>query len=152
MSPAELLQQLIRFDTTNPQGNEEVCVEFIRSQLAEAGIESELYAKVPDRPNLVARIEGGDKPPLLLQGHVDVVTTSGQDWARPPFSGELVDGYVWGRGAVDMTGPVAGSPSRSRVIGSSQSPRHPQTAVVESSQESERDSSSVPPSSARLTS
>src|SRR5262249_11016776 len=104
---AELLQQLIRFDTTNPPGNEAECVEFIRSQLSDAGIESELYAKVPDRPNLVARIEGGDKPPLLLQGHVDVVTTSGQSWARPPFAGELVDGYVWGRGAVDMKGPVA---------------------------------------------
>src|SRR5262249_20781027 len=107
LSPAELLQRLIRFDTTNPPGNEAECMEFIRSQLAEAGIESELYAKDPDRPNLVARIEGGDKPPLLLQGHVDVVTTSGQDWSRPPFGGELVDGYVWGRGAVDMKGPVA---------------------------------------------
>jgi acetylornithine deacetylase/succinyl-diaminopimelate desuccinylase-like protein len=62
---------------------------------------------VQDRPNLVARIEGGDKPPLLLQGHVDVVTTAGQEWARPPFDGELVDGFVWGRGAVDMKGPVA---------------------------------------------
>jgi acetylornithine deacetylase/succinyl-diaminopimelate desuccinylase-like protein len=62
---------------------------------------------VEDRPNLVARIEGGDKPPLLLQGHVDVVTTAGQEWARPPFDGELVDGFVWGRGAVDMKGPVA---------------------------------------------
>ena len=107
MTPAELLQRLIRFDTTNPPGNEAECMEFLRSLLADAGIESELYAKVPDRPNLVARIEGGDKPPLLLQGHVDVVTTSGQNWSRPPFGGELVDGYVWGRGAVDMKGPVA---------------------------------------------
>jgi len=107
LSPAELLQRLIRFDTTNPPGNEAECVEFVRDLLTGAGIESELYAKVPGRPNLVARIEGGDKPPLLLQGHVDVVTTSGQEWARPPFAGDLVDGYVWGRGAVDMKGPVA---------------------------------------------
>ena len=107
MTPAELLQQLIRFDTTNPPGNEEGSVEFVRGLLAEAGIDTEVYAKVPGRPNLVARLEGGDKAPLLLQGHVDVVTTSGQDWARPPFGGELVDGYVWGRGAVDMKGPVA---------------------------------------------
>ena len=107
MSPTELLQRLIRFDTTNPPGNEAECIAFLRSLLDEAGAESEVYAKVPDRPNLVARIEGGDKPPLLLQGHVDVVTTSGQQWARPPFGGELVDGYVWGRGAVDMKGPVA---------------------------------------------
>jgi acetylornithine deacetylase/succinyl-diaminopimelate desuccinylase-like protein len=107
LSPAELLQQLIRFDTTNPPGNEAECIEFVRDLLADAGIESELYAKVPERPNLVARIEGGDRPPLLLQGHVDVVTTAGQRWTRPPFSGALVDGYVWGRGAVDMKGPVA---------------------------------------------
>ena len=49
----------------------------------------------------------GDSPPLLLQGHVDVVTTSGQDWQRPPFGGELVDGEIWGRGAIDMKGAVA---------------------------------------------
>jgi acetylornithine deacetylase/succinyl-diaminopimelate desuccinylase-like protein len=107
LSPAELLQQLIRFDTTNPPGNEAGCIEFVRNLLADAGIESELYEKVPERPNLIARIEGGDRPPLLLQGHVDVVTTVGQRWTRPAFSGALVDGYVWGRGAVDMKGPVA---------------------------------------------
>jgi acetylornithine deacetylase/succinyl-diaminopimelate desuccinylase-like protein len=107
LSPTELLQQLIRFDTTNPPGNEAECIAFVRGLLDDAGISSELYEKVPDRPNLVARIEGGARPPLLLQGHVDVVTTAGQSWARSPFGGELVDGYVWGRGAVDMKGPVA---------------------------------------------
>jgi acetylornithine deacetylase/succinyl-diaminopimelate desuccinylase-like protein len=107
LSPAELLQQLIRFDTTNPPGNEAGCIEFVRNLLADAGIESELYARVPERPNLIARIEGGDRSPLLLQGHVDVVTTVGQRWTHPAFSGALVDGYVWGRGAVDMKGPVA---------------------------------------------
>jgi acetylornithine deacetylase/succinyl-diaminopimelate desuccinylase-like protein len=107
LSPAELLQQLIRFDTTNPPGNEAECIGFVRGLLEDAGIDSELYAKVPDRPNLVARIKGGDRPPLLLQGHVDVVTTANQRWTRPPFGGELLDGYVWGRGAVDMKGPVA---------------------------------------------
>jgi acetylornithine deacetylase/succinyl-diaminopimelate desuccinylase-like protein len=107
LSPGELLQRLIRFDTTNPPGNETDCIEFLRALLAESGIEAEVYAKVPGRPNLVARLAGGDKPPLLLQGHVDVVTTAGQNWMRPPFGGELVDGYVWGRGAVDMKGPVA---------------------------------------------
>jgi acetylornithine deacetylase/succinyl-diaminopimelate desuccinylase-like protein len=107
VTPVELLQQLIRFDTTNPPGNEAACIEFVRTLLESAGIETEVYAKVPGRPNLVARLNGGDKPPLLLQGHVDVVTTAGQNWAHPPFSGALVDGYVWGRGAVDMKGPVA---------------------------------------------
>jgi acetylornithine deacetylase/succinyl-diaminopimelate desuccinylase-like protein len=108
VTPVELLQQLIRFDTTNPPGDEAECVAFVRGLLEEAGCEVELYAKDPARPNLVSRLPGsGSRAPLLLQGHVDVVTTSGQEWARPPFGGELVDGYVWGRGALDMKGGVA---------------------------------------------
>ena len=107
IAPVELLQRLIRFDTTNPPGNERACVEFVGGLLEEAGIATQTYAKDPERPNLVARLRGGSKPPLLLQGHVDVVTTAGQRWTYPPFSGALVDGYVWGRGAVDMKGGVA---------------------------------------------
>jgi acetylornithine deacetylase/succinyl-diaminopimelate desuccinylase-like protein len=108
MTPVELLQQLIRFDTTNPPGNESECIGFVRNLLEEAGCETQTYAKDTDRPNLVARLRGaGDSPPLLLQGHVDVVTTTGQEWQRPPFGGDLVDGEVWGRGAVDMKGAVA---------------------------------------------
>ena len=108
MTPVELLQQLIRFDTTNPPGNEADCMAFVRGLLEDAGCRVETYAKDPARPNVVARLRGGGtRPPLLLQGHVDVVTTSGQDWSRPPFGGELVDGYVWGRGALDMKGGVA---------------------------------------------
>ena len=106
-SSVELLQRLIQFDTTNPPGNERACVEFVASLLGDVGVDSETYAKDASRPNLVARLRGGSKPPLLLQGHVDVVTTSGQNWTRPPFSGDLVDGYVWGRGALDMKGGVA---------------------------------------------
>jgi acetylornithine deacetylase/succinyl-diaminopimelate desuccinylase-like protein len=108
MTPVELLQQLIRFDTTNPPGNEAECVGFVRGLLEDAGCEVELYSKDPARPNLVSRLPGrGERSPLLLQGHVDVVTTSGQDWSREPFGGELVDGWVWGRGALDMKGGVA---------------------------------------------
>jgi len=108
MTPVELLQQLIRFDTTNPPGNESECVGFVRNLLEEAGCETQTFAKDSDRPNLVARLPGaGDSPPLLLQGHVDVVTTAGQEWQRPPFGGDLVDGEIWGRGAVDMKGAVA---------------------------------------------
>jgi len=103
----EILQELIRFDTTNPPGNEAACVEFVRAQLEKAGCEAELYAKEPSRPNLVARIAGGEAPPLLLQGHVDVVTTAGQAWTHPPFEGRLEDGAVWGRGALDMKAGVA---------------------------------------------
>jgi len=108
VTPVELLQQLIRFDTTNPPGNEAECMAFVRGLLEDAGCEVEMYAKDPARPNVVSRLRGsGKRAPLLLQGHVDVVTTSGQDWSRPPFGGELVDGYVWGRGALDMKGGVA---------------------------------------------
>jgi acetylornithine deacetylase/succinyl-diaminopimelate desuccinylase-like protein len=108
MTPAELLQRLIWFDTTNPPGGEAECIDFLRGVLHGAGLEAEVYAKEPGRPNLVSRIRGtGGGTPLLLYGHVDVVTTAGQQWSRPPFGGELVDGYVWGRGAVDMKGGVA---------------------------------------------
>jgi len=107
-NPVTILQKLLQFDTTNPPGNERACIEYIRSLLSEAGIASEIYAKTPERPNLVARLKGqGQSAPLLLYGHVDVVTTEKQNWTHPPFSGALVDGYIWGRGALDMKGGVA---------------------------------------------
>ncbi len=107
MTVTELLQELIRFDTTNPPGDEVACIEFVRAQLETAGCETQVYAEDPERPNLVSRLPGGGAPPLLLQGHVDVVTTAGQDWTHPPFEARLEDGYVWGRGALDMKAGVA---------------------------------------------
>ena len=104
----ELLRDLIRFDTTNPPGNEGACIAHVQRLLEEAGAESRILAHDPARPNLVARIPGaGEAPPLLLYGHVDVVTTAGQRWAHEPFAAELVDGVVWGRGALDMKSGVA---------------------------------------------
>ena len=106
--PVEILQRLIQFDTTNPPGHEAACIGYVRELLNEAGIESTLIAKDPERPNLIARLPGeGKAPPLLLYGHVDVVTTENQPWQQPPFEGKLIDGYVWGRGALDMKGGVA---------------------------------------------
>jgi acetylornithine deacetylase/succinyl-diaminopimelate desuccinylase-like protein len=106
--PAELLQRLIQFDTTNPPGNELACIQFIRGLLENAGIEARILAKDPVRPNVIARLRGeGRAAPLLLYGHVDVVTTAGQAWAVPPFEGRISDGYLWGRGALDMKGGVA---------------------------------------------
>jgi acetylornithine deacetylase/succinyl-diaminopimelate desuccinylase-like protein len=107
LTVVELLQELIRFDTTNPPGNETACIEFVRAQLEDAGCETTIYAKDPSRPNLVSRLTGGDAPPLLLQGHVDVVTTAGQRWTHPPFEARLEDGQIWGRGALDMKAGVA---------------------------------------------
>jgi acetylornithine deacetylase/succinyl-diaminopimelate desuccinylase-like protein len=106
--PAELLQRLIQFDTTNPPGNEAACIGYLDGLLQAAGLETTLLAADNLRPNLITRIKGrGGAPPLLLQGHVDVVTTTGQQWQHPPFAGEVVDDYVWGRGALDMKGGVA---------------------------------------------
>lgn len=107
-NPTTLLQQLIRFDTTNPPGNEGPCIQYIAGLLQEAGIESTILARNPARPNLIARLPGrGDASPLLLYGHVDVVTTANQQWTHPPFSGDLIDGVIWGRGALDMKGGIA---------------------------------------------
>lgn len=106
--PAELLQHLIRFDTTNPPGNEVACITYIDRLLKSLDIETRLLEKVPNRPNILARLKGiGNAPPLLLYGHVDVVPTTGQNWTRPPFSAEIADDYIWGRGALDMKGGVA---------------------------------------------
>jgi acetylornithine deacetylase/succinyl-diaminopimelate desuccinylase-like protein len=105
--PAELLQRLLRFDTTNPPGAERECIVWVARLAEAAGCEVKLLAQDPERPNLVARLRGaGNAPPLLLQGHVDVVPAKG-DWTHPPFGGEIADGYIWGRGALDMKGGVA---------------------------------------------
>ena len=106
--PAELLQRLIQFDTTNPPGNEAECITFIKSLLTEAGIGTTILARMPERPNLVSRLPGqGNAPPLLLYGHVDVVMTENQEWRYPPFEGKVAEGFVWGRGALDMKGGIA---------------------------------------------
>jgi len=106
--PSELLQQLIRFNTTNPPGNETDCIQFIHTLLKDAGIETILLSQVPERPNLIAKLSGqGNASPLMLYGHVDVVTTDKQNWQHPPFEGKLIDGFIWGRGALDMKGGVA---------------------------------------------
>jgi len=106
--PAELLQKLIQFNTTNPPGNEIECIAYINGLLKSAGIETKIFSLDPNRLNLVARIPGeGRAAPLLLYGHVDVVTTANQQWTHPPFEGKLADGFIWGRGALDMKGGVA---------------------------------------------
>jgi len=105
---AALLARLIAFDTTNPPGNERACIAWIEEQLRDLPCQTRIVAKDPERPNLIARIAGrGLAPPLLLQGHVDVVSTAGQEWTVPPFEGRIADGHVWGRGALDMKGGVA---------------------------------------------
>ena len=106
----QLLQELIRLDTTNPPGNETLAAEVLRDYLEAAGVECELYARAPERANLVARIRGrGDGPSLALLSHTDVVLAEPSGWEHEPFGGEVVGGEVWGRGALDMKGEVAAS-------------------------------------------
>jgi acetylornithine deacetylase/succinyl-diaminopimelate desuccinylase-like protein len=105
-----LLQELIRLDTVNPPGNETSAAELLRDYLAESGVESELFAKVPDRANLVARLPGsGGGPSLLLLSHTDTVVADAAEWQVDPWSGELRGEEIWGRGALDMKGQVAAS-------------------------------------------
>jgi acetylornithine deacetylase/succinyl-diaminopimelate desuccinylase-like protein len=102
-----MLQRLVRFDTTSPPGNEAPCIHYIDEILTGAGFDTTILSSDEAHPNLVTRLPGrGDAPPLLMYGHVDVVTTNGQPWTQPPFEGRVVDGYVWGRGTLDMKGAV----------------------------------------------
>ena len=105
----ELLRALLRFDTTNPPGDEAECIAFLADTLRGAGVEPEVLSPAPGRANLVARLPGGDggAAPLLLNGHVDVVAAEAGRWRHPPFAGEVHDGVIWGRGAVDMKQMVA---------------------------------------------
>jgi acetylornithine deacetylase/succinyl-diaminopimelate desuccinylase-like protein len=106
----ELLRQLLRLDTVNPPGNETQAAELLRAYLEDAGVASELYARVPERANLVARIPGrGEGPSLMLLSHTDTVLADPAEWSLDPWSGELRDDQVWGRGALDMKGQVAAS-------------------------------------------
>jgi len=106
--PSEILKNLIRHNTVNPPGNEAACINYIKGLLDWAGVQNTVVAGDPSRPNLVARIQGrGSAPPLLMYGHIDVVTTANQKWRLNPFIGEELDGYIWGRGALDMKGGIA---------------------------------------------
>jgi acetylornithine deacetylase/succinyl-diaminopimelate desuccinylase-like protein len=104
----ELLRRLIRFNTVNPPGSEQAAQELLKGALEDAGFSCELLAAVPRRPNLVARLTGAaDGPRLCLLGHVDTVLANPDEWTVGPWSGELRDGCVWGRGALDMKSQVA---------------------------------------------
>ncbi len=106
----ELLQRLIRADTVNPPGNETRAAEILGDYLERNGVRCELYARVPERANLVARLPGASAGPrLAFLSHTDTVLADPSEWTVDPWSGELRDGHVWGRGALDMKGQVAAS-------------------------------------------
>jgi acetylornithine deacetylase/succinyl-diaminopimelate desuccinylase-like protein len=110
---ADLLSRLIRFDTTNRGGGdsegEREIAEFVADLLADAGAAPTLLERTPGRSNVVGRIPGRDPalPAVLVQAHLDVVPADAADWSVPPFSGDIRDGYVWGRGATDMKDMIA---------------------------------------------
>lgn len=104
----ELLQRLIRFDTVNPPGNERPLQELLLGELTGAGFDCELLGAEPARPNLLARLRGAAPgPTLCLLGHVDTVLAHPREWTHDPWSGDVADGFLWGRGALDMKSQVA---------------------------------------------
>ncbi len=100
----DLLGELIRINTSNPTHPERPAAEWVVGKLDEVGIESKVYESEPGRASVVARITGSDstRSPLLIHGHLDVVPANAAEWSVDPFGGDVRDGYVWGRGAVDM--------------------------------------------------
>ena len=95
-------EALLRIDTTNPPGNETEVAVYLRDALAADGIEGRLYATVPGRDNIVARIRGnGSKEPVLVMGHTDVVGVQRENWSVEPFDAVRRDGYIYGRGTLD---------------------------------------------------
>lgn len=109
-SSSELLQRLIRFNTVNPPGDEREAQAFISGLLEENGFSCETLARDPARPNLVATLTapgGGDGPTVALLTHIDTVLANADEWQVDPWSGEIRDGCIWGRGAQDMKGQAA---------------------------------------------
>ena len=98
------LQAYLKVDTINPPGNESRAVDFYAEIFNKEGIEFESAESAPGRGNIWARIEGGDKPPIILLQHTDVVPADIEFWDVDPLSGEIRDGFIWGRGALDMKG------------------------------------------------
>ncbi len=105
---AQLLQELIRINTTNPPGNELAAAVLLQTVFQAEGIETQIYETAPARGSLIARLPGkSEAKSLILLGHTDVVGANPAQWSHPPFAGEIVADFVWGRGALDMKGMLA---------------------------------------------
>jgi acetylornithine deacetylase/succinyl-diaminopimelate desuccinylase-like protein len=104
----DLLRNLIRINTSNPPGNEIEAAIYIQELLVREGISATIYESMPKRGNLVARLPGnGNRQPLVLLAHLDVVAANPSQWTYDPFAGTIADNYIWGRGALDMKGMLA---------------------------------------------
>src|SRR3954451_16767318 len=105
---AEDLAKLIRFNTVNPPGKERECLQWLASYLSDAGLDVELDGAEPERPNLIAKYEGGEDGPVLgYLSHVDTVLADSEDWTADPWGGEIRDGVLYGRGTIDMKNQTA---------------------------------------------
>ncbi|MBE2317103.1 M20/M25/M40 family metallo-hydrolase [Solirubrobacter sp. CPCC 204708] len=104
---AEVLSSLIRFKTVNPPGGERACIEWLAGYLEDAGLTVEVAGAEPDRPCLVATLEGGEGPSLGYLSHVDTVLADPQDWSADPWGAEIRDGFMYGRGTIDMKNQTA---------------------------------------------
>jgi acetylornithine deacetylase/succinyl-diaminopimelate desuccinylase-like protein len=103
-----LLSRLIRADTSNPPGDATTAARVLEQYFRDNGVEPTLVGELPELPNCIARVAGdGGGPSLLLLGHLDVVPADASEWTHPPFSGLVEEGYVWGRGALDMKNQLA---------------------------------------------
>src|SRR5947209_18924625 len=107
--PTAVLQRLVRFNTVNPPGNERPAIEYLAAYVEAAGFTVELLGQSEERPNLVATLgtDGADRPVLCYLGHVDTVLADPSEWRHDPWSGDVADGMLWGRGAIDMKSQVA---------------------------------------------
>ena len=104
----EVLQRLVRFNTVNPPGNERAAIEYLDAYVSTAGFETAVLGQSAERPNLVADLRGAqDGPTLCFLGHVDTVLADASEWRHDPWSGDLADGFLWGRGSIDMKSQVA---------------------------------------------
>jgi acetylornithine deacetylase/succinyl-diaminopimelate desuccinylase-like protein len=102
---AQVLSGYLKIKSLNPPGDERETADFLTAQLRQRGLEPTIYTSAANRINLLARLRGdGSKKPILLYNHMDVVEADPQRWSCDPFGGEIRDGYVWGRGAIDMKG------------------------------------------------
>jgi len=102
------LSEMIRINTTNPPGNETAATKYVAENLGGEGFECEFFESAPERGSVITRLKGtGEKPSLLLLSHLDVVAADAKEWSVDPFGGVVKDGFVWGRGALDMKGMTA---------------------------------------------
>jgi acetylornithine deacetylase/succinyl-diaminopimelate desuccinylase-like protein len=104
----EVLQRLVRFNTVNPPGDERPAIEYLEEYVKQAGFSTEVLGAEPERPNLVATLPGeADGPTLLYLGHVDTVLADPSEWQHDPWGADVADGFLWGRGSLDMKSQVA---------------------------------------------